>query len=178
MCHVKLSACVSSAAVLFSRRSGGYRAAASLVSASPSTAPLQFRINTGTENYTHSVQQIRQKGITIPSMKKTEKDENLFLGSCPASRGVQYPAVVTVLLPNDFKLAKNIYLCTSARNKRALLVFAFIIRLLEVRRWPAAQSPLPKRYYSDWAKTGGSLASDRPLSGNDATSCSQLVGGN
>lgn len=117
---------MSSAAVLFSRRSGGYRAAASLVSASPSTAPLQFRINTGTENYTHSVQQIRQKGITIPSMKKTEKDENLFLGSCPASRGVQYPAVVTVLLPNDFKLAK-ISIYAHPHGTRELCWFLFLL---------------------------------------------------
>lgn len=74
--------------------------------------------NTRTKNNTYLLKQIQQQKLKIPSTQKTEKEENLFLGSCLASRGVQYPAVVMVLLPNDFNLAKTSTSTCVTRNKQ------------------------------------------------------------
>lgn len=90
MSHVRISACVSLAAVLFSRRSGGRRAAASLAAASPSTAPLQGGVNGNRGRKLLALAQPIQQDKTTSSTtkkklrEKKEREKSYFYA--PAQR--------------------------------------------------------------------------------------------
>lgn len=168
MSHVRISACVSLAAVLFSRRSGGCRAAASLVSASPPAAP-QGGIKTTPELKTTCTlgpllrTQLREKGYFLQRRKK--KIKSYFCAPAQSSRWVHILSRSGLGFYFQTTSSWQKYPPSSVTRTKRRVLRPLVCRScfyypsgcgVEVTCCPVR--PLPRRYSSDRAQTGGSLA--------------------